>query len=113
MSSTSSSTPAFFLRGVYIPLLFNTNKIKYKPFFIEHLDKLEAPIAPEGHGLSSAFACILEIVESLTNVIESDFENNSKDVNKHLEAINNMNEETRLLHENLLNASLVWFMFLV
>ena len=85
-------------------MLFNTNKIKYKPFFIEQLDKLEAPTAPEGHGLSSAFACVLEIVECLTNVIDSDVQN-IKDVNQHLEAVNNMSEETRLLHENLLSAS--------
>jgi hypothetical protein len=106
LSNANSPTPAFLLRGVCIPLLFNTNKIKYKPFFIEQLDKLEAPTAPEGHGLSSAFACVLEIVESLTNVIDSDVKS-VKDVDQHLEAINNMNEETRLLHENLLNTSYV------
>lgn len=82
------------------------NKNKYKPFFIEQLDKLEAPAAPEGHGLSSAFACVLEIVQSLTEVIDSDVKNVT-DVNQHLEAISNMDEETRTLHENLLNASLV------
>lgn len=85
-------------------MLFNTNKIKYKPFFIEQLDKLEAPTAPEGHGLSSAFACVLEIVECLMNVINSDVQN-LKDVIQHLDAVSHMNEETRLLHENLLSAS--------
>ncbi|CAG2119672.1 unnamed protein product, partial [Medioppia subpectinata] len=105
MSNTNSPTPAFLLRGVYIPLLFNTTKIKYKPFFIEQLDKLEAPSAPEGHGLSSAFACVLEIVESLTNVIESDLKNNVNDTNERIETVNTLTEETRLLHENLLNAS--------
>ena len=104
LSNSNSPTPAFLLRGVYIPLLFNTTKIKYKPFFIEQLDKLEAPAAPEGHGLSSAFACVLEIVECLTNVIDADVQN-VKDVIQHLEAVENMNEETRLLHENLLSAS--------
>jgi len=108
LSSTSNlitPQPAFLLRGIYIPLLFNTTKQKYKPFYIEQLDKLEAPTAPEGHGLSSAFACVLEIVQSLTNVIESDVADKSHNVNEHIDAIQNLSEETRLLHENLLNAS--------
>lgn len=104
-SNLNTPQPAFLLRGIYIPLLFNTNKLKYKPFYIEQLDKLEAPTAPEGHGLSSAFACVLEIVQSLTNVIESDVGDDSCNAIKHLEALQNMSEETRLLHENLLNAS--------
>ena len=104
LSNPNNTNPAFLLRGVYIPLLFNANKIKYKPFFIEQLDKLEAPTAPEGHGLSSAFACVLEIVQSLTNVIDCDVKSVT-DVNEHIQVISNMNEETRTLHENLLNAS--------
>ncbi|XP_054162002.1 protein MON2 homolog isoform X2 [Oppia nitens] len=105
ISNTNNSNPAFLLRGVYIPLLFNTNKLKYKPYFIEQLDKLEAPTAPEGHGLSSAFACVLEIVDNITNVIESDVKNKVNNINEHMDVVDTLNDDIRLLHENLLSAS--------
>jgi hypothetical protein len=104
-SSTSIITPqpAFLLRGIWIPLLYNIQKVSYKPYYIEQLDKLEAPSAPDGHGLSSAFACLIEIVQNITVVIEGDID--VTNVSKHIETVNNLDEETSLLHKNLLNSS--------
>ena len=113
-SSASNMTPqpAFMLRGVWIPLLFNVSKGNYKPYFIEQLDKLDPPSNQDGHGLTSAFACLSEVVNCITILIDNnqtqtggDTTVDAKDFIQQKIDINNLDEETRSLNENLLTAS--------
>ena len=73
-ASNSTHFPVFSLRGISISLLFTPrHKLhRYRTFYIEQLEKAEPPVAPEGHGLSTALACILELVAALTTIIETD-----------------------------------------
>lgn len=60
-----SPQPAFFYRGVYLPLCVNIPTGQAKASFLEMLDKLEPPIIPEGYGVSVAYYCLLDIVRSI------------------------------------------------
>lgn len=112
--------PAFTLRGIWFPITFETGKGNCRGYYIEQLDKVEAPAAPEGHGLSTAFSCILEIVKCVSAVIEKKHEKQSceqieskvKDHSKDLESSRTereekveVDEEDRQLCENLLRSS--------
>lgn len=116
-SSTSTTTafPVFSLRGISISLLFiPSHKIhRYRTFYIDQLDqKAEPPAAPEGHGLSTALACILQLVSSVTSILEeADLEDGQTSSNlpqktgsKRRSFITRLGEETRAHHEKLLSS---------
>lgn len=66
--------PVFNLRGISITLNFIPfHKLhRYKPYFLEQLEKQDPPSTPDGLGLSTALACILELVQSVIRMIEED-----------------------------------------
>lgn len=116
-SATSSLTgqnltfPTFNLRGISIQLLFvPMHKVhKYRTFFLDHLEKVEPPTAPEGHGLSTALACICELVTSIFAIIETDlncsirFDQMGEPENQIV--LENLPSSTRDLHLNMLSST--------
>ncbi|XP_023214026.1 protein MON2 homolog isoform X4 [Centruroides sculpturatus] len=73
--------PAFLYRGVWLPLIQIYPVNTCKPVFIEMLDKLEAPTIPEGYGITVAYACLLEVICSISKIIEEQNENLSDEQN--------------------------------
>ncbi|KAI2796229.1 Endocytosis and vacuole integrity protein [Blomia tropicalis] len=117
VSAKNSTFPIFNLRGISISLLFiPSHKVhKYRTFYIEQLEKLEPPTAPEGHGLSTALACILEIVSALTKIIEQDLGQPIESQplrNKNVTSdsyLSSLPQELRDLHESMLNSTFCGF----
>ncbi|RXG68969.1 Protein MON2-like protein [Armadillidium vulgare] len=64
-----SPQPAFFYRGIYLPLCVNLPTGHAKPSYLEMLDKLEPPTIPDGYGISVAYYCLLDITRSIQFVI--------------------------------------------
>ncbi|MCL4134296.1 UNVERIFIED_CONTAM: hypothetical protein GTU68_008829, partial [Idotea baltica] len=64
-----SPQPAFFYRGIYLPLCVNLPTGHAKPAYLEMLDKLEPPTIPEGYGISIAYFCLLDITRSIHLVV--------------------------------------------
>ncbi|XP_047499034.1 protein MON2 homolog isoform X3 [Penaeus chinensis] len=60
-----SPQPAFFYRGVYLPLCVNIPTGQAKSSYLEMLDKLEPPNIPDGYGVSVAYYCLLDIIRSI------------------------------------------------
>ncbi|KAK4313902.1 hypothetical protein Pmani_014784 [Petrolisthes manimaculis] len=60
-----SPQPAFFYRGVYLPLCVTIPTGQAKSSYLEMLDKLEPPNIPEGYGVSLAYYCLLDIIRSV------------------------------------------------
>ena len=116
-SAKNSTFPIFNLRGISISLLFiPSHKVhKYRTFYIEQLEKLEPPTAPEGHGLSTALACILEIVSALTKIIEQDLGQPIESQplrNKNVTSdsyLSSLPQELLDLHESMLNSTFCGF----
>src|SRR5699024_8618121 len=89
---------------------------RYRTYYIEQLEKAEPPPAPEGHGLSTALACILEIGVTLTKIIESDIGQSidsqltsNQNAASRLVSVSKLSQETRDLHENMLNSTFCGF----
>ena len=114
--SQNSSFPMFNLRGISISLLFIPfhNVHRYKTFYVDQLEKIDPPTAPEGHGLSTALACVFEIVKIITKVIEKDLntsfelKSDSHQPSPHI-SLKTIDPENRDLHLNLLNSTFCGF----
>lgn len=65
-----SPQPGFFSRGVWLPLVVTFPNGQSKSTYLEMLDKIEPPVIPDGYGISIAYACLLDIIRSLTLTIE-------------------------------------------
>lgn len=107
-ASSVSPQPAFFFRGIYIPLLFTVSGAPFRCQYIESLEKFEPPPLQDGYALSLAVACLMEVVRGITLIIDgSDLLTSSKDLiaKDKIANIAELDKETRLLHENLLNSS--------
>ncbi|XP_054718862.1 protein MON2 homolog [Uloborus diversus] len=58
----------FLYRGVWFPI----NQMPSgtcKPVFLEFLDRLEAPGVPDGYGISVAYSCLLDVINSIETII--------------------------------------------
>ncbi|KAF8790147.1 Protein MON2 like protein [Argiope bruennichi] len=58
----------FLYRGIWLsitPIPAGT----CKPVFLELLDRLEAPGVPEGYGISVAYSCLLDVINSIGSII--------------------------------------------
>ncbi|XP_037071265.1 protein MON2 homolog [Pollicipes pollicipes] len=62
--------PAFYYRGVWIPLAVSFPPGATKATYLEMLDKIEPPVVAEGYGASVAYTCLIEIVRSLSLITE-------------------------------------------
>ncbi|XP_043230442.1 protein MON2 homolog isoform X1 [Amphibalanus amphitrite] len=62
--------PAFYYRGVWIPLAVSFPPGATKATYLEMLDKVEPPSVVEGYGASVAYTCLIEIVRSLTLITD-------------------------------------------
>lgn len=88
--------PAFFYHGIWIPLTTNVVTNINKSVFLEMMEKLEPPTIPDGHGISVAYACLLEIIKSVAAIIDGE-------VSTGLQGDSKANEKG--LQEQLINSS--------
>ncbi|XP_050085365.1 protein MON2 homolog [Anopheles aquasalis] len=65
-----SPQPGFIFRGVFLPLVVTFPSGQSKATFLEMLDKMEPPPIPDGYGISVAYACLLDIVRSISLSIQ-------------------------------------------
>uniref|UniRef100_A0A0N7ZAU2 Protein MON2 homolog n=1 Tax=Scylla olivacea TaxID=85551 RepID=A0A0N7ZAU2_SCYOL len=98
-----SPQPAFFYRGVYLPLCISIPTGQAKSSYLEMLDKLEPPTIPDGYGVSVAYYCLLDIIRSIHLVMmgpNAPAEGHSG-VNEQYDP----SEEERRIHEQLVNSA--------
>lgn len=119
----ASLQPAFMLRGTRVPLVCTIIHGQNKSFFMDQLDKLEAPSVPDGYGLTQAFYCLLRVVDSISIIldgpkerIQSTGDDSKPDspqpqpselqiFKEKLKKVNELDSETRALHEMLLSST--------
>ncbi|XP_055595542.1 protein MON2 homolog [Uranotaenia lowii] len=65
-----SPQPGFVFRGMFLPLVVTFPSGQSKATFLEMLDKMEPPPIPDGYGISVAYACLLDIVRSISLSIQ-------------------------------------------
>ncbi|XP_015915930.1 protein MON2 homolog isoform X2 [Parasteatoda tepidariorum] len=58
----------FLYRGIWLPIT-PVPSGTCKPVFLDLLDRLEAPAVPEGYGISVAYACLLDVINSIATII--------------------------------------------
>lgn len=61
-----SPQSGFFFRGVWLPLVMTFPTGQSKSIYLEMLEKTEPPTIPDGYGISIAYACLLDIVRSIS-----------------------------------------------
>ena len=66
-----SPQPGFFLRGVWLPVVVTYANGHTKSIYLDMLDKVEPPQIPDGYGISVAYACLLEIIRSISVTVEA------------------------------------------
>ncbi|KAK7101826.1 protein MON2 homolog [Littorina saxatilis] len=88
-----SPQPAFMYRGVWIPLVVSIPTGQTRSVFLEMLDKIDHPMIPDGFGVSIAFYCLLEIVNSVRVLILGDVEEKGKGKGRLPGANKELNEE--------------------
>ncbi|XP_071551599.1 protein MON2 homolog isoform X2 [Panulirus ornatus] len=98
-----SPQPAFFYRGVYLPLCVNIPTGQAKSSYLEMLDKLEPPTIPDGYGVSVAYYCLLDIIRSIHLVMMGPLA--TSDGPTGVSEQYNPSEEERKLHEQLVNSA--------
>lgn len=64
-----SPQSGFFFRGVWLPLVMTFPTGQSKSIYLEMLEKSEPPSIPDGYGISIAYACLLDIVRSISLAI--------------------------------------------
>lgn len=69
VGSGISPQSGFYFRGVWLPLVVTFPTGQSKSQYLEMLDKLEPPPIPDGYGISIAYACLLDIVRSISLAI--------------------------------------------
>ncbi|XP_044741500.1 protein MON2 homolog isoform X2 [Chrysoperla carnea] len=60
----------FFSRGIWLPVVVTFAQGQAKSTYLEMLDKIEPPPIPDGYGISIAYACLLDIIRSLSIIIQ-------------------------------------------
>lgn len=69
MSGGPSQQAGFLFRGVWYPLIVTFPTGQSKSTYLDMLDKVEPPTIPDGFGISIAYACLLDIVRSISLAI--------------------------------------------
>ena len=58
-------------RGVFQPLVLSWVGGTAKCHYLDMTDRLEPPPLPEGHGVSLAYSCLLDVVRSVSLVVDT------------------------------------------
>uniref|UniRef100_A0A1B6LWA5 Protein MON2 homolog n=1 Tax=Graphocephala atropunctata TaxID=36148 RepID=A0A1B6LWA5_9HEMI len=66
-----SPQPGFFSRGVWLPVIITFPSGQAKSTYLEMMDKVEPPSIPDGYGISVAYACLLDIIRSISMLVNS------------------------------------------
>jgi len=67
-----SAQPGFYYRGVYQPLTLSWIGGCAKCQYLDMTDRLEPPSMSDGYGVSLAYSCLLDVVRSVSLVIDTD-----------------------------------------
>ncbi|XP_037044984.1 protein MON2 homolog isoform X3 [Bradysia coprophila] len=97
-----SPQPGFLFRGVWLPLVATFPIGQSKSTYVEMLDKMEPPTIPDGYGISIAYACLLDIVRSISLAIEGPSTLGEEKVPPYKDRVS---EENRTLHTQLITSS--------
>ncbi|XP_075218459.1 mon2 homolog, regulator of endosome-to-Golgi trafficking isoform X2 [Lycorma delicatula] len=65
-----SPQPGFFSRGVWLPVVITFSSGQAKSTYLEMMDKIEPPVIPDGYGISVAYACLLDIIRSVSIAVQ-------------------------------------------
>lgn len=65
-----SPQPGFFSRGVWLPIVVTYSSGQTKSIYLDMLEKGDPPAIPDGYGISVAYACLLEIIRSISITID-------------------------------------------
>lgn len=97
-----SPSSGFYFRGVWLPLVMTFPTGQSKSIYLEMLDKLEPPSIPDGYGISIAYACMLDIVRSISLAINGP---SILGEEKPVPYKHRVKDEERTLHCQLINSS--------
>lgn len=97
-----SPQPGFLFRGVFLPLVVTFPSGQSKSTFLEMLDKMEPPPIPDGYGISVAYACLLDIVRSISLSIQGP---SQLGVENPIPYKNRVTEDDKALHIQLIYSS--------
>jgi len=67
-----SAQPGFYYRGVYQPLTLSWIGGTAKCQYLDMTERLEPPTMSDGYGVSLAYGCLLDVVRSVSLVIDTD-----------------------------------------
>ncbi|XP_052894709.1 protein MON2 homolog isoform X2 [Anopheles moucheti] len=97
-----SPQPGFIFRGVFLPLVVTFPSGQSKSTFLEMLDKMEPPPIPDGYGISVAYACLLDIVRSISLSIQGPSQLGEETPAPYLQRVS---EADKALHIQLIHSS--------
>ncbi|XP_058057960.1 protein MON2 homolog [Anopheles bellator] len=97
-----SPQPGFIFRGVFLPLVVTFPSGQSKATFLEMLDKMEPPPIPDGYGISVAYACLLDIVRSISLSIQGPSQLGDEHPAPYLQRVS---EADKALHIQLIHSS--------
>ncbi|KAJ8683120.1 hypothetical protein QAD02_018912 [Eretmocerus hayati] len=90
--------PGFYSRGVWLPVVATFPSGQARSTYLEMLDKVDPPQIPDGYGISIAYACLLDIIRSISLAIMGPREEG-------IEQRYKPSEDERKLHVQLINSS--------
>ena len=73
-SNIPNAQPAFYFKGQWLPIAYPFHLRQAKCVYLEQLEKVEAPVIVDGYGLTIVFYSIVELVVSLSEIFEEDYE---------------------------------------
>uniref|UniRef100_A0A1L8DV77 Protein MON2 homolog n=1 Tax=Nyssomyia neivai TaxID=330878 RepID=A0A1L8DV77_9DIPT len=97
-----SPQPGFLFRGVWLPLTATFPTGQCKAIYLEMLEKMEPPTIVDGYGISIAYACLLDIVKSISLAIQGPSQLGETNPRPYKESTT---EEDQELHCQLINSS--------
>uniref|UniRef100_A0A1S4H3D2 Protein MON2 homolog n=1 Tax=Anopheles gambiae TaxID=7165 RepID=A0A1S4H3D2_ANOGA len=97
-----SPQPGFIFRGVFLPLVVTFPSGQSKSTFLEMLDKMEPPPIPDGYGISVAYACLLDIVRSISLSIQGPSQIGEENPAPYMQRVS---EADKALHIQLIHSS--------
>ncbi|XP_055685383.1 protein MON2 homolog [Lutzomyia longipalpis] len=98
----ASPQPGFLFRGVWLPLNATFPTGQCKSTYLEMLEKMEPPTIMDGYGISIAYACLLDIVKSISLAIQGPSQIGETNPRPYKERTT---EEDQELHCQLINSS--------
>nr|XP_018911594.1 PREDICTED: protein MON2 homolog isoform X1 [Bemisia tabaci] len=97
-----SPQPGFFSKSVWLPIVVTFPSGQAKSTYLEMMDKVEPPSIPDGYGISVAYACLLDIIRSISLAIHGPTPvSDGEPVNIKYQC----SEKERALHYQLLESS--------